>query len=441
MVKFTYKNTDELRQDIAALGLDLPVSDDLSILKTPVNKIPNRLAVNPMEGADSQPDGTPSELVTRRYERFATGGSGLLWVEACSVCHEGRANPRQLYMHKGNVESLAQLAKDCAENSKKAIGDSAYSVLQLTHSGRYAKPGAPLGAVIPQENEHLDKFLPPVHKIVTDQELAELEDMFVDSAVMAHQAGYNAVDIKTCHRYLISELLSSTRPGIYGGSFENRTRLLLNVIDKINAKLDGKIDITLRINAYDQIPGGFGMDENGQIDLTEICTLAQILHKKGVKMINITGGNPYYNPHINRPYDAGGYTAQEHQLIGVHRLLNAARQVKKAVPEMCVVASGFTWLREFGANVAAGCIEQGWFDVAGFGRQAFAYPDFAKDILEKGAMERKKTCICCSKCTTIMRDGGTTGCVIRDSEVYMPIYKAGREGKPEFFSDKVAEHI
>ena len=86
-------------------------------------------------------------------------------------------------------------------------------------------------------------------------------------------------------------------------------------------------------------------------------------------------------------------------------------------------------------------MKDGWFDLAGFGRQALAYPDFAADLLEQGGMKREKCCIACSKCTEIMRDGGTSGCVIRDKEVYLPIYRAGREGKPPASSRQVAEHI
>lgn len=72
---------------------------------------------------------------------------------------------------------------------------------------------------------------------------------------------------------------------------------------------------------------------------------------------------------------------------------------------------------------------------------AFAYPDFARDILEKGALNERKCCIACGKCSEIMRDGGKAGCVIRDAEIYAPIYKAGREGKPPIQSNRLAEHV
>lgn len=105
------------------------------------------------------------------------------------------------------------------------------------------------------------------------------------------------------------------------------------------------------------------------------------------------------------------------------------------------MGSGLTWLRQYAPYVAAGCIQAGWMKLAGFGRQAFAYPGFANDILTTGRLDETKLCLACSKCTAIMRDGGRSGCVPRDAKVYVPIYLQGREGKPPYESDHVAEHV
>ena len=71
-------------------------------------------------------------------------------------------------------------------------------------------------------------------------------------------------------------------------------------------------------------------------------------------------------------------------------------------------------------------MRNGWVSLVGAGRMAFAYPDFARDLPERGRLDPEKVCVACSACTQIMRDGGRTGCVPRDAEVYEPIYKAGR---------------
>jgi len=140
--------------------------------------------------------------------------------------------------------------------------------------------------------------------------------------------------------------------------------------------------------------------------------------------VNITMGNPYFNPHVNRPYAQGGYPAPEHPLEGVARMLEGIAKLKKATPQMAMISSALSYLGVAAPNVAAAYIQDGGFDVAGFGRTIFAYPDFAKDILKTGAMDKRRICTCCSKCTEIMRTpGGTPGCVIRDKEIYLTIYK------------------
>jgi 2,4-dienoyl-CoA reductase-like NADH-dependent reductase (Old Yellow Enzyme family) len=252
------------------------------------------------------------------------------------------------------------------------------------------------------------------------------------------------VDIKSCHRYLISELLSAhTRDGKYGGTFENRVRFLLDTIDAVQAHVP-EIDIAVRLNVYDAIPYpyGWGVAEGGvDPNPAEPQYLAKLLAGHGAKLINVTAGNPYYNPHVNRPYDIGPYVPPEHPLEGMARLLRFAHNMQNAVPDIPVVATGFTWPREHGAAIAAGCIENGWCAVAGFGRQAFAYPDFAHDILLHGGMDAGKCCITCTKCSEIMRFGGRSGCVVHDREVYLPIYKEVSAGKPSQVGTEVRSHI
>lgn len=445
--RFSFENLEQLKSSMEENAVNLPLSEDLSSLSKPLQiggkTIPNRLVINPMEGCDGEGDGSPSDLVYRRYERFAKGGAGLLWVEATAVTEDGRANPRQLYLNNQTLDGFKKLV-DMINESRP--GDSKpYTVVQLTHSGRYSRPGEKPAPIVAVRNPYLDKADQDYH-IITDSELEALEDEFVKAAILAKEAGFDAVDIKACHRYLNSELLSAfTREGRYGGSFENRTRFLLNIVDKVKDRLGDSIDITVRLNVYDSIPYpyGWGVDKDDfhVPDFSEPRRLAKLLWERGVKIINVTIGNPYYNPHVNRPYDIGSYMPVEHPLTGVERILRAGKEIQEAAPELIVVGTGFSWLREFGAMVAAGAVEEGWFKLAGFGRQAFAYPDFARDILNEGGMKRSLSCIACSKCSEIMRYGGKTGCVIKDSKVYSPLYNEYRKGKPSLVSNHVAEHV
>ena len=438
---FHFHSLRQLREQIAELDLELKVSDDLSPLFEPASaaglRLPNRLAVLPMEGCDAQPDGSPAELTFRRYRRFAAGGAGLLWFEATAVVEEGRANPRQLWLHPGSAAAFASLVEDSHRAARRALGERhrPFLVLQLTHSGRYSRPGRTPGPIIAHHSPYLDPIqkLPPDYPLISDEELEQLEDRYVDAAALAQRAGFDAVDIKACHRYLVSELHASfTREGLYGGSFENRSRFFRNVVAKIRESVPG-LHVTSRLNAYDAMayPYGFGVDREdpSKPDLEEPVALVRFLRGMGAPVVNITIGNPYYNPHVNRPFDlptAGGTLPTESPLVGVARFIEIVSLIQRRFPDMLVVGGGYSWLRHFFPNVAAAAVRDGWVSLVGVGRMAFAYPDFARDLSESGQLDPERVCVACSACTQIMRDGGRSGCVPRDAEIYEPIYKAGR---------------
>ncbi|HWR53766.1 MAG TPA: FAD-dependent oxidoreductase [Bryobacteraceae bacterium] len=434
-VPFHYHSLEELSAEIRALGLEVPVSTHVRPLTTPVERgalrLPNRFVVLPMEGCDGTADGEPGDLTFRRYRRFAAGGAGLLWFEATAVVEQGRANPRQLWLHEKTVPAFARLV----EESQKAAPERPLTVVQLTHSGRYSRPVKAPHPIIAHRSPYLDPIhkLGPDYPVITDDELERLEDAYVAAAQCADRAGFDAVDVKACHRYLVSELHAShTREGRYGGSFENRTRFFRNVVGKIRDAVPGLI-VTSRMNAYDAMayPYGFGVDRDDPTkpDLTEPLELVRFLAAAGAPFVNITIGNPYFNPYINRPFDlptSGAPIPPEHPLVGVARFLGVVKQVQQAFPSLLVIGGGNTWLRQFLPNVAAAAVENGWVSLVGLGRMAFAYPDFPTVLARDGRVDPERVCVACSACTQIMRDGGRSGCVPRDAEVYEPIFKAGR---------------
>ena len=232
---FHYRTLDQLRQTLRRLGLTLPLSENYSVLAQPLRlkngkASPNRIVVQPMEGCDGTPDGRPGALTLRRYKRFAESGAGMIWAEATAVCAEGRANPRQLWICPENVGALGRMVEQIKETSMKKNGFAPLVIMQATHSGRYAKPNGVPEPVIAYQNPLFEKTKPiSPASIITDDELKALEELYGRAARLAEQAGFDGIDIKACHRYLVSELLSAYgRPGIYGGSFENRTRLYRN---------------------------------------------------------------------------------------------------------------------------------------------------------------------------------------------------------------------
>ena len=438
--RFRLRSLDDLSAKAQELGLDLPIDTDLAPLAQRVRigaiETPNALAVQPMEGCDGTPEGAPDALTVRRYVRFAGGGSGLLWFEATAVLPEARANPRQLLLVPETASAFAALRETALSAGREANGPDhrPFTVLQLTHSGRYSRPIDKPTPIIAHHDGVLDKVLglPEDCALVTDDALDRVGDRYVAAAHMAYQCGFDGVDFKSCHRYLMSELLAAhTRPGRYGGSFENRTRLLLSTVRRVRQELPD-LEVTIRMNVYDAhpYPWGWGVsqDDPSVPDLTEPLKLIGLLKEAGVSLINVTGGNPYYTPHINRPFDRnvpGGYTPDEHPLEGVMRLIGLAREVKLAHPELVIVGSGYSWLRQHLGSVASAVIRRGWADIVGVGRESFAYPDYARDLLLKGEMDRRKACVTCSRCTQIMRDHGRSGCVPLDREIYGPIHAEG----------------
>lgn len=450
--KFSYGSLEELQKDIATQGVNISLNEDFSVLNRPVSvgakSAPNSLAVLPMEGCDSNPDGSPSELVRRRYERFSSGGAGLLWVEANAVVEEGKANPLQMMLTKKNCDTFSRLIDEIRDVAPKNANP--LCILQLTHSGRYSRPHSHKNEpIIPQHDPILDarSGVSAETAIVTDDYLDSLTEKYVQSALLAKQAGFDGVDIKACHRYLISELLAShTREGKYGGSFENRSRFLLQTIRAVKEALGNDFIVASRFNVFDAhpYPYGFGCDKEDmwKFDETEPLKLVQLMIDAGAQLLSNSAGNPYYiYPQVTRPFDLSSQgipIPDEHQLKSTERLFNFTRKIQKAAGSVPVVGNGYTWLRQYFPYAGAANIKDGSCAFVGLGRSAFAYPDAPLDILTKGQMDAKKCCITCSKCTQIMRDHGTTGCVIKDSTVYSPLYKQFRDEADERLAQTTA---
>ena len=445
--EFNIRKLDKLEEFIEvekAAGLDYPVSRNVKVLSEPVRLdsgkiIPNSIGIPPLEGFDGTEEGAPSATVFRRYDRYARGGAGLIWYESTAIAEDGRCNPLQMVMKRENLEKFRELLTRSNAAAVEEYGRRPYNVIQLTHSGRRSvdrnwNPTPLAAAVNPYMDEHnsVDGSKGKL-TIATDEKIGEIVQGFIDASVMAAEIGFDAVDIKVCHEYILRELLSAfTRPGKYGGSFENRTRALFEIIHGIRKKIGTTIDICVRLNAYDCIPYPYGwgmVKEEGVMkpDLSEPVRLCRMLVAEGVQLINLSTMMPRYVPYGNGmmvEYGEGEITP----FHGVDCLLKATREIKQAVPGGIFMCTGLSWLDQFGANVGAGGKEQGWFDIAGFGRQAFAYPNFARDIIEKGCLDKNKVCRTCDMCYDFIQGHCSSGCAVHD-EMYKELYKEKIAGK------------
>jgi 2,4-dienoyl-CoA reductase-like NADH-dependent reductase (Old Yellow Enzyme family) len=445
---FTYRSRDDLEEDIQRRGVAIELASGSDALLSPITiqgrTVGNRLAIQPMEGCDGELDGFPGELTFRRWERFGAGGAKLIWGEATAVTPEARANPRQLLIDERTAPALGDLLKQTRRAHRERFGrdDDLIVGLQLTHSGRFSHP-SPL---IAQHAPPLDsvKHIPEDYPVIADAYLEELEDKYVNAAMLAAAAGFDFVDIKQCHGYLLNELLGSHgRDGRYGGDFDRRTRFVRNVVGKIRARLGTNLIIASRVNVFDGPPfekdatdigqpaangaykWGFGtsVERPTEPDLNEPVRLIGVLRDLGVALINVTMGSPYWNPHIGRPFErppVDAYWPPEHPLAGVERHFRLTEAVQREFPDLAVIGSGYSWLRHYAALAGEPNLRAGRVSLVGLGRGAIAYPDFAADLMNRGEMVDRKSCIGVSYCTALMRaknnDLGQfpVGCVPRD---------------------------
>jgi 2,4-dienoyl-CoA reductase (NADPH2) len=421
--KFRYKSKSELLAMTASLGLELPFSDDITPLFSPSLigefNIENRLVVQPMEGYDSLADGSPSDLTRRRYLRYAAGGSGIIWYEAVSVSADGRSNPGQLWINKASAPAF-RLLNGQVRNGASDIAKRPLLIIQLTHSGRYSKPDGTSKPMVAAPNYILDKTDPHV---LSDEELTRIQDDYVEAAKLSAEAGFDAVDIKACHGYLMIELLAAkNRTGsIYGGeTVENRFRFMFETIDRIMHEVPGML-ITTRLNLSDVYEGGFGVGYGKNPDFSDTIALVGKLREKGIRLVNASMGSPYHNPHVTRPYDTplpGQQPPAEHPLEGVMKMINGTALFQEKFPDMQFVGSAYSWLRQFAPNTGAAVLDKGWASYIGLGRSSFAYPGLPVDLVKNGKADPSRVCITCSGCTRLVRNFRPGGCVIRDKEIY-----------------------
>ncbi|HKB41652.1 MAG TPA: NADH:flavin oxidoreductase [Gemmataceae bacterium] len=505
---FKFKSVEDLAAESQRLGLDLRFSDDLTPLFRPVRIGPlcagNSLCIQPMEGCDGTLDGRPGELTFRRYRRFGAGGAKLIWGEATAVLEEGRANPRQLLIDEQTAPDLERTLRECRQAHRDAFGDDSDLVvgLQLTHSGRYSyrRPllafhdsvldprtplpadGLPVGRQTAGGDRATGRTVDTTYPLLDDDYLRRLVDHYVAAARLAHRIGFDFVDIKQCHRYLLSELLAAkTRPGPYGGSLENRTRLAREIITALRTEVPDLV-IATRLNVFDCIPfrsggevvrwsGGSGEatppnnhpttqpphhlndgvpcpwappllsawgtreDDPFTPDLSEPRWWIGEMVRLGVALVNISMGNPYATPHVIRPFEyppPDGYETPEHPLVGVDRHFRLAAEMQSAYPSVPMVGSGYSYLQEFFAQAGAANVRDSRITFVGVGRAALPQPDFAQQLRENGRLDRKRVCRTFSYCTALMRAKHNelgqfaTGCPPFDKEVYGPIWDEAR---------------
>jgi 2,4-dienoyl-CoA reductase-like NADH-dependent reductase (Old Yellow Enzyme family) len=268
--------------------------------------LPNRIAVSPM-CQYSSPDGFATDWHLVHLGSRAVGGAGLVMVEATAVTPEGRITPGDLGLWKdAHIAKLKQI-------SDFAHSQGAYIGIQLAHAGRKASMSVPweeerlltpqdggwTSVLAPSAVPFSDKYAAPV--ALNQAGIGSIVAAFGAAARRAVEAGFDAVEIHSAHGYLLHSFLSplsNRRDDEYGGVFENRIRLLVEVVDAVRRELPDKAPLMVRISATDWAEGGWDVDQS--------VALAKILKSHRVDLMDISSGGLV--PHAKIPAGPGFQT-------------------------------------------------------------------------------------------------------------------------------------
>lgn len=386
-----------------------------SELAKPINlgsrTAPNRIAYQPMEANDADEVGRPTENTFKRYQRYAQGGPGVIFLEAITISHESRGRTNQLRINEETEESLRKLvAAMKAENPDPLI------LFQITHDGRQSGRFSRVVSVYPTGDPEIE--------VLTAEELETIGDQFAAAAAITRSVGADGIDFKHCHGYLCCEMLrpANRREDGYGGSFQNRTRFFGETLEKIKRAVDDpSFVLGCRISAYEPEPGGFGTSGpfDDQEDLTEAIAFARLMEESGMHYINVSAGGTLVAPLKKEPE-------------AVFRHFRMTGQIKTSV-SFPVIGSAYTVLVDGDNNLegedpqkkslqywAERNIKEGRVDMVGVGRQSFADPLFAKKLLN-GSTDINY-CVLCNSCFKLIFQQKESGCVVYD-EYYRAILK------------------
>jgi 2,4-dienoyl-CoA reductase-like NADH-dependent reductase (Old Yellow Enzyme family) len=385
----------------------------------------NRIVINAMECCDSDENGSPSEKTYRRYKRCFEGGSGVVVLEAITVGYENRSRKMQLSIMPRNAEALKKFVSEVKKVNPKTL-----FFFQLTHSGELSHPEFSKRVCV--------KPLPGFGgELMSEEDVEDVMDQFVESAKIAHFAGADGIDVKLCHGYLGSQILRpyNDRKWKYGGSWENRTRFAYEIYERIQKEVnDPDFVVGSKVSIWEGFPGGTGSagPDTAVIDLTESLDLVKGLEQRGAKFILVSAGSPSITlalsqPDRKIPDDAYLHFTFQKEVSDVLR------------PETVVIGSAYSVLNDGHNNLQAvkpeeasvrywgnKNIKDGVTDMIAIGRQSLADCYMAAK-LEKNQDEKIDWCIACDQCIELLIRQRNVGCCVYEKEYKEALRQIRRE--------------
>lgn len=337
--------------------------------------LPNRVIFPAWVLNYANPDGTVSERLMKYYTDLARGGCGLVYTGAAAVTNEGV--PFTGVMHVHNDDCIPGLKKLFTAIKK----EGALAGIQIVHYGRQSSTSAsgdtllaPSAIPCPVMSQY-----DPEYKVkeMTMADIETIREAFIAAAVRSADAGVDVVEIHACNGYLLNEFLSpysNKRSDAYGGSVENRSRIIVEILEGIRSRLGDRIGLNVRVSGDEFVEGGLK-----PADFKEIVPL---LEKAGMQMLNVTAGVYESMQHIVPPRELG-----ETPHVGI------AAEIKKftSVP-VCTVGSIFS------LETAESILASGKADLIAIGRAQMADPAIVKKTAEGRETDIRK-CIQDNACT------------------------------------------
>lgn len=374
----------------------------------------NRFVVNAMECCDADEEGNPSDLTLARYEDHFKNGCSVIDLEAITVGYGSRSRKMQLSAMPRNAKALAKFVSRVKEINKDVI-----FLWQLTHSGELSNPAFSKRVCV--------KPLPGFGgDILSEEDIQKIEDEFILSAKIAHDAGADGVEFKACHGYLNSQLLRpyNDRNWKYGGSFSNRARFTWNVYERMTKEIkDPNFLFGSKVSIWEGFPGGQGSagPDTAVIDLSESMALIKGMEDRGANFIMQSAGSPSITLALSQPDKSIPVDVYHH-----FTFQKACRDTLD--PKTVVIGSAYSVLRD-GKNALKARnqeenslrywgnknIKDGVTDMIAIGRQSLA-DSAIPNKMKEGKEDEIKWCTACDNCIEFLIRQKNVACATYNKE-------------------------
>jgi 2,4-dienoyl-CoA reductase-like NADH-dependent reductase (Old Yellow Enzyme family) len=350
--------------------------------KTSINQmeLKNRFVRSATWEGLANPDGSCGDKVTAMIEELALGQVALIISSHAYVNPEGKGNNGQLGMHDDSLIASYQKTVQVVQEKGSKI------ILQISHAGGRAISQNPYG---PSPTN-----IPGYQcREITLAEIAKIIHDFKKAALRARKAGFDGIQIHAAHGFLLSQFLSpffNKRKDYYGGSIENRARIILEIVQIIRSELGNRFVITIKINSDDFIDGGFQPEEMIQV--------SELLEKAGLDALEMSGGTSvgkYSSHRVNKDVLKGDEVYYR----------DAAKLFKEKINIPLILVGG---IRSY--EVARELIEDDFADYISLSRPLIREPYLIRRW--QSGDTRRATCISCNKCFAPAREGKGLYCML-----------------------------